>query len=83
MHISNNIFSSCCWKSVCDTKWGQRLGVVGRDWAEAKETAEKGDARTFFWNGFVKGSDLSKGVEGWVSLKYLGELEVVENGWRV
>ena len=61
VNISNNTFSGSCWKSVCETKWGQRLeGVVGRDWVEARETSEEGDARTLFWNGFFKGSDLSK-----------------------
>lgn len=55
---------------------------MGRVWAEAGETLEKGNARTLFWNDFVRGSYLSKGVEIDQPV-VLGELGVFENGWRV
>lgn len=55
---------------------------MGRDWAEAEETLEKGDARTLFWNDFVSRSYLSRGVVIDQPV-VLGGHGVVENGCKV
>lgn len=70
----------CIWDKV-GKRWER---VVGRDWVKAGKTSEKGDARTGFWNDFVRESYLNKVVEvrsAWST--YLGELGAIENGCKV